>query len=78
MQRITQEDLLQYIYGETSSEKTAAVKAALETNWNLREEYQVLISAQQSLEKVNLSPRKKAIDSILNYATKQVKEFTEH
>ena len=65
------------MYGETSIEKTAAIKVALQTDWNLREQYEVLASAQQSLENVTLSPRKKAIDFILNYANKQVKEFTE-
>jgi len=77
MHSITQEELLQYMYGETSHERTAIIKAALETDWNLREQYEMLASAQQSLEKVTLSPRKKAIDFILNYANKQVKEFTE-
>ncbi|MBL0356174.1 MAG: hypothetical protein IPP72_04495 [Chitinophagaceae bacterium] len=77
MHSITQEELLQYMYAETSIEKTAAIKAALQTDWNLREQYEVLVSAQQNLEKVTLAPRKKAIDFILNYANKQVKEFTE-
>ncbi len=76
MHSITQEDLLQYLYSETSIDKTAAIKAALETDWNLREQYEVLTSAHQSLEKVTLSPRKKAIDFILNYAGKQTKELT--
>lgn len=77
MHSITQEELLQYMYAETSIEKTASIKAALQSDWDLREQYEVLVSAQQSLEKVTLAPRKKAIDFILNYASKQVKEFTE-
>jgi len=76
MHSFTQEELLQYMYSETSNEKTAAIKAALETDWNLREQYEVLTSAKQSLEIITLSPRKKAIDFILNYAGKPVKEFT--
>ena len=76
MHSFTQEDLLQYMYSETSNEKTAAIKVALETDWNLREQYEVLTSANQSLEKITLSPREKAIDFILNYAGKPVKEFT--
>ena len=50
MHSITQEELLQYMYSETSIEKTAAIKAALQEDWNLREQYEVLVSAQQSLE----------------------------
>ena len=77
MQSITQEELLLYIYGEASTEQTAAIKAALESDWNLNEQYQALVSAKESLEPVNVAPRKKALDFVLNYANKQVKEFTE-
>ena len=77
MQSITQEDLLQYIYGETSTEKTAEIKAALQSDWNLNEQYKEMVSAKESLGSVNIAPRKKAIDFVLNYANKQVKEFTE-
>jgi hypothetical protein len=77
MQSITQEELLLYIYGEASTEQTATIKAALESDWNLNEQYQALVSAKESLEPVNIAPRKKALDFVLNYANKQVKEFTE-
>ena len=77
MQSITQEELLLYIYGEASTEQTATIKAALESDWNLNEQYQALVSAKESLEPVNVAPRKKALDFVLNYANKQVKEFTE-
>ncbi len=77
MHSITQEELLQYMYGETSIEKTVAIKAALQTDWSLREQYNLLVAAQQNLEKVTLAPRKQAIDFIMNYASKQVKECTE-
>jgi hypothetical protein len=75
MQSITQEELLLYIYGEASTEQTATIKAALESDWNLNEQYQALVSAKESLEPVNIAPRKKALDFVLNYANKQV--FTE-
>lgn len=77
MQRITQEDLLLYIYGETSTEQTARIKAALEADWNLNEQYKELLAGKEDLGAVNIAPRKKALDFILNYAAKQVKEFTE-
>ena len=76
MHSFTQEDLLQYLYKETSIEKTLAIWTALETDWSLREKLEVIISAQQRLEKLSLSPRKKVIDNILKYAEKSVKEFT--
>ena len=77
MQSITQDDLLLYIYGEASTEKTAAIRAALQTDWKLNEQYQELLSAKENLVPVNVSPRKKALDFVLNYANKQVKEFTD-
>jgi hypothetical protein len=77
MHSFTQEDLLQYLYGETSNEKTAAIEVALQSDWNLKEQYQSLMSAQKTLNQVkSFSPRKQSIDFILNYAGKQVKEFT--
>lgn len=76
MHSFKQEDLLLYMYAETSNEKTAAIKAALETDWKLREQYELLVAAQKSLEPVNLAPRKQSIDFILNYASKHAKELT--
>ena len=72
----TQEDLLQYLYSETSIEKTAAIKAAQDTDWSLREQYKEITTAQQRLEKFMLSPRKKVVDEILTYAEKAVIELT--
>jgi hypothetical protein len=44
MQRFTQEELVQYLYNETSTEKTAAIKAALETNRDLKEKFEIISS----------------------------------
>jgi hypothetical protein len=74
MHSFTQEDLIQYMYAETSLEKTSAIQQALKADWKLKEEYDLLASAQQGLEKVSLAPRKKALDFIMNYAGKPVKE----
>lgn len=76
MHNFTPEDLLQYLYNETSTEKTEAIKQALETDWALREKLEVITSAQQRLEKLTLSPRPQVIDRILNYAEKAVTELS--
>ena len=76
MHSFTQEDLLQYLYNETSTEKATAIKEALVNDWDLREKFNFLSSAQQNLEVIKLSPRKQTIDFILNYAEKDVEEFT--
>lgn len=78
MHRFTQEDLLQYLYKETSREKTAAIEEALVADWNLREQFDTLCSAQQKLELIRLSPRQQTIDHILNYAEKGLEELSSH
>ena len=70
MHSFTPEDLLQYLYKETSPEKTAAITEALNSDWSLREKYEVITSASKRLEIITLSPRKETIDSILSYAQK--------
>lgn len=76
MHSFTPEDLIQYIYNETSTQKSAAIKVALEADWSLREKYEEILLAHKSLEKVSLSPRKKAVDKILAYAEKSVRHVT--
>jgi hypothetical protein len=76
MHSFTTEDLIQYVYNETSQQKTAAIKVALESDWSLREKFDEITSAYQSLEKLNLSPRKKAVDNILAYAEKSLSHLT--
>ena len=75
MYSFTQEDLLQYLYKETSTEKSAVLRAALETDWILREKFETISAAINSLEKLELSPRKIAVENILNYAKKVIKQL---
>ena len=70
------EDLVQYLYQESSPEKTAAITAALETDWSLREKYEQLQEGQKSLEPLNFSPRKKTVNAILSKADISVSELT--
>ncbi len=76
MHSITQEALIQYLYGETSPEQTAAIQAALQTDWQLREEYQALVQTRSQLGTADYRPRKKSVDFILQYAGRQVKEIS--
>lgn len=70
------EDLVQYMYKESSTEKTAAITAALETDWSLREKYEQLVEGQKLLESLNFSPRKKTVNAILSKADISVSELT--
>ena len=76
MHNFTPEDLLLYLYHETSPAQTAAIKAALETDWSLREKFEVITSAQKRLEALKMSPRQQTIDNILNYAEKAIAELS--
>lgn len=79
MNRFTQEDLLLYMYNETSAEKTAQIKAAIATDWNLREEYQALAASVNMLSAVALeAPRQSSVEAILRYADKSVEELSSH
>jgi hypothetical protein len=76
MHNFTPEDLLQYLYNETSPSKTAQIKAALESDWSLREKFEVITSGQQRLEALKMSPSQQTIDNILSYAEKAIGELS--
>ena len=52
MTLFTPEDLLLYLYKESSPELTAAINAALNEDWTLREKLQVMQSSVDELDKV--------------------------
>lgn len=76
MQSFTLEDLVQYLYNEASPEKTAAIKLALETDYNLREKLTVMATASKRLDALSFSPRKETIDKITQYAKKNIEELS--
>jgi hypothetical protein len=78
MTKFTQDDLLQYLYKETSEQKTAAITAALETDWNLRDSFEQILSAQKNLEEINLSPRDEAVNKVLQHTTKKEGQLFSH
>lgn len=76
MYDFTPEDLLQYLYKETSPEKTAAIELALGSNYNLREAMNLLELSHLQLNEIALvSPRQQTLDNIFNYAEKAVEEL---
>jgi hypothetical protein len=64
----TPEELIQYMYKETSPEKTRAIEEALLADWTLREKLEVLQSSTDCLSKIAESPRTVAVLNVLNYA----------
>jgi hypothetical protein len=68
MTLFTPEDLLLYLYKESSPDLTAAIEAALKEDWTLQERLQSLQLPENQLEKVVVAPRMEVILKVLNYA----------
>lgn len=78
MHTFTMGDLLQFLYNETSQEKTAAIKEALQQDWSLREKTNILTCTHAELNKVELlSPRQQSLDTIMRYAEKSIEAAAE-
>jgi hypothetical protein len=71
MHKFTPEDLLLYLYKETSAKKTEAIEAALKSDWTLREKLAVLKTSMQRLDKITESPRTEVVLNVLNKARKK-------
>ena len=68
MTLFTPEDLVMYLYHESTPEKTAAFEVALQNYWTLRENLELLQKAVTTLDKTLVSPRTEAVLNVLNYA----------
>jgi len=68
MNNFTPEDLLLYLYKETSPLQTAAIEKALKKDWTLREKLAVLKTSMERLDKITESPRTEVVLNVLNYA----------
>ena len=64
----TPEDLIRYLYKETSPEETSAIELALKQDWTLREKLSVLKTSMERLDSIKVSPRSEVILNILRYA----------
>ncbi|HMH24495.1 MAG TPA: hypothetical protein VK563_22090 [Puia sp.] len=78
MSLFTPEDLLLYLYKESSPELTVAVETALKEDWTLREKLQVIQSSVDELDKVVVSPRIEVILKVMDYARKTAVASVEH
>ena len=74
MNNFTPEDLLLYLYKETSAKETAAIEAALKKDWTLREKLAVLKTCMQRLDKIAEVPRTEVVLNVLNYAREKAAE----
>ncbi len=70
----TPEDLLQYLYKETSLQECRAIEKALTEDWTLREKFEVLRSSIERLNSLIESPRVEVVLQVLNYARETMVE----
>ena len=74
----TPEELVQYLYNETSPARTADINRALQEDWTLREKLDVLRHSVQALSRKYESPRPEVLQNIMNYARESVNEPVQH
>jgi hypothetical protein len=72
MHNYSPEDLIRYLYKETSTETTAAIEQALQQDWTLREKLTVLKTSMERLNSITESPRTETVLAILKYAAKEI------
>jgi hypothetical protein len=76
---ITQDDLLQYLYKEATSEKVSYIEQLLEEDTDLQERFQQLKTAKNRLDKIKLiSPDNRSVDNIFNYSQRVIEELHVH
>ena len=78
MPLFTPEDLLRYLYKESSPELTAAIQVALNENWQLREQMEELQTSVNQLdtERELVTPRMEVVQRVLQYARDTAIEAT--
>ena len=74
MENFTPEDLLLYLYKETSPQQSAAIESALQKDWTLREKLAVLKTSMQRLDKITETPRTEVVLNVLNRAREDAAE----
>ncbi|HEX6914580.1 MAG TPA: hypothetical protein VF145_05040 [Chitinophagaceae bacterium] len=69
MPNFTPEELIQYLYGESSQSDAEMIAKALQSDWSLQQKLTLLKESQQLLDAVQLQqPRRQSVKSILDYA----------
>lgn len=68
MPTYTPEDLLLYLYKETTPEHTARIEQELAADWTLREKLSVMRTAMERLNGIAVEPRTEVVLNVLRYA----------
>ena len=75
---ITRNDLIRFIYNETTAVETTAIQQALLFDNILMDWYLELLDTKESIESINLVPSQKTIDRILAYSKSLSSYSIEH
>lgn len=67
-QRFTPNQLVQYLYRETSISDTFAIEETLSEDVSTREEFELLSKAYRQLPKVKFNPSDQAVQNILRHS----------
>lgn len=66
---ITHNDLMRFVYNETTPEENKSIRQELDKNWQLQEEYYGLLSGQTIFDIFEMrSPSKSSVHVILEYS----------
>ncbi|MBX2816078.1 MAG: hypothetical protein KTR24_08775 [Saprospiraceae bacterium] len=66
----TQNDLIQFMYGDLPKDACTSVVAELDTEGESQRDYAALQKAQKHLPKVSFAPSQSSIDRILEFSRK--------
>jgi hypothetical protein len=70
-----QDDLIRYIYNETSAEENLHIQHLLQHNLSAKEEYESLKEMIGTLDNASLDPDPTSIQIIMEHAHKQTEEL---
>ena len=71
MHNYSPEDLILFLYKESTPEATTAIENALKEDWTLREKLAVLKTSMERLNSIAVSPRTEIILNVLRYAREE-------
>jgi hypothetical protein len=67
MNTIKTEDLIRFLYNETSNKENLLIESALAYDFKLKEEYNSLKEAIDELKSFSLSPSEQSVNRILSH-----------
>lgn len=68
MKTFTQDDLVRFVYNETSAEESMKIKKAILENLDLAKAYQGMLTAKEELEQGKLNPSDSSINIIMKHS----------